>query len=224
MLTLRRALGVLLVGTALWLLWVLAAQAGIKAALIVGALAAVAVLLLAFAARPPAGRPLLRRAAVAAVLLAAVPAPLLTAGGAAPSRADEGWQAFERDAIDRLVADGKTVFVDVTADWCLTCQVNKKLVIDTAAVRSWLHRPDVVPMLADWTRPNDAIADYLRSFGRYGIPFNAVYGPGAPNGIPLSELLTADEVVGALKRAAGPGKPGEHAIVGALTSRAEGGA
>jgi suppressor for copper-sensitivity B len=210
MLTLRRALGLLLVGTALWLLWVLRAQAGDGAAMLVAVLVGAGGLLLRFARRP-----LLRRAAVAASLLAAVPAAALFAGGAAPKGVSvEGWASFDRDAIDRLVAEGKTVFVDVTADWCLTCQVNKKLVLQTEAVRALLTRPDVVAMRADWTRPDERIAAYLRSFGRYGIPFNAVYGPGAPTGVALSELLTADEVVGALKRAAGPAKPGERAIVG----------
>ena len=58
-------------------------------------------------------------------------------------------------------------------------------------------------MRADWTRPNDEIARYLASFGRYGIPFNVVYGPGAPAGIPLPELLTTDVVLSALDKAQG---------------------
>ena len=80
----------------------------------------------------------------------------------------------------------------MTADWCLTCQVNKKLVLDTAPVAGWLDRDGVISMRADWTRPDPAISAYLASFGRYGIPFNAVYGPKASNGIALPELLTND--------------------------------
>jgi suppressor for copper-sensitivity B len=57
-------------------------------------------------------------------------------------------------------------------------------------------------MMADWTRPSDEIARYLASFGRYGIPFNAVYGPGAPQGLPLPELLTPEAVRAALAEAA----------------------
>jgi suppressor for copper-sensitivity B len=110
------------------------------------------------------------------------------------------------------VRQGKTVFVDVTADWCLTCQVNKRLVLDRGAVRDALARAEVVAMRADWTRPDERIADYLRSFGRYGIPFNAIYGPAAPNGIPLPELLTEGDVLSALKRAEGAKKPGEKAL------------
>jgi suppressor for copper-sensitivity B len=61
-------------------------------------------------------------------------------------------------------------------------------------------------MRADWTRPSDVIAAYLRGFGRYGIPFNAVYGPHAPHGLALSEILTSDQVLAALGQAAGPGR------------------
>ena len=59
-------------------------------------------------------------------------------------------------------------------------------------------------MRADWTRPDARISAYLASFGRYGIPFNAVYGPGAPGGIALPELLRADSVLAAFAQAAGP--------------------
>ena len=58
-------------------------------------------------------------------------------------------------------------------------------------------------MRGDWTLPSKRISDYLESFGRYGIPFNAVYGPGAPNGVALPELLTQDVVLNALNKAAG---------------------
>jgi suppressor for copper-sensitivity B len=59
-------------------------------------------------------------------------------------------------------------------------------------------------MQADWTRPSERISNYLATFGRYGIPFDAVYGPGAPNGIPLPELLSEDAVIQALDQAAKP--------------------
>jgi len=60
-----------------------------------------------------------------------------------------------------------------------------------------------VAMKADWTRPDQEIADYLASYGRYGIPFNAVYGPGAPDGVLLPEILVSDSVLTAFDRAAG---------------------
>ena len=92
--------------------------------------------------------------------------------------------------IQKLVAEGKTVLVDVTADWCITCQLNKRLVLDLREVVTALRSGSVIGMRADWTRPNDAISRYLESFGRYGIPFNVIYGPAKPNGVVLPELLT----------------------------------
>ena len=63
---------------------------------------------------------------------------------------------------------------------------------------SW-HRPasDVTPVQADWTKPEDVVAEYLQSFGRYGLPFNAMFGPRAPNGLVLPELLTQEAVLAA---------------------------
>ena len=93
--------------------------------------------------------------------------------------------------------------VDVTADWCLTCQVNEALVLDSGAIQDRLSADGVVAMQGDWTRPDPAIAAFLASHDRYGIPFNAVFGPAAPGGILLPELLTADGLTDALDRAGG---------------------
>lgn len=112
------------------------------------------------------------------------------------------WVPFDSAAIPSLVAEGKTVFVDVTADWCITCKVNKLAVVERGEVARRLSAPGLVAMRADWTRPDVAITDYLASFGRYGIPFNAVYGPGVPDGIALPELLSEQSVLDALARAA----------------------
>ncbi|MES1151977.1 MAG: thioredoxin family protein, partial [Dongia sp.] len=122
-----------------------------------------------------------------------------------PAGQDEtvAWRSFDAGAIPTLVASGKTVFVDVTADWCLTCKANKTLVIDRPQVSTALGAPGTVAMVADWTRPDSAISAYLARFGRYGIPLNVVYGPKAPQGIALPELLTGDAVVAALKQASG---------------------
>ena len=121
---------------------------------------------------------------------------------AAMTRGDSYWIAFEEAAIPGYVANNRVVFVDVTADWCITCQANKKLVIDQQPVAGRLK--DIVAMKADWTNPDPKIADFLGRHGRYGIPFNIVYGPGAPAGIVLPELLTTEAVTAALDQAAKP--------------------
>ena len=113
----------------------------------------------------------------------------------------ENWVPLDRAAIARQVAQGRLVLVDVTADWCITCQVNKRLVLDSDDALATLEELDVVLMRGDWTRPDDRISDYLASHGRYGIPFNAVYGPSAPNGILLPELLNQTVLNAALDRA-----------------------
>ena len=93
------------------------------------------------------------------------------------------------------------MFVDVTADWCITCKVNKQRVIEAGTVAAALDGERVVRMRADWTSPDPAIADFLAAYGRYGIPFNIVYGPSAPSGIVLPELLTDASVLDALAEA-----------------------
>jgi suppressor for copper-sensitivity B len=203
MITARRILAVLVGLSAAWLLSVLATQAGVVAATF-AALALLAVLALLTLTRGV----WLRRAGVVAALLVAFAAPFLLPVPA-PSVASEDrlWRPFDRPAIDALVHDGKIVFIDVTADWCLNCKVNERLVLQSDAVLRRLSGADVVAMRADWTRPDGAIAAFLRGFGRYGIPFYAVYGPATPDGQPLSELLTPGEVLGALGRAAPPARP-----------------
>jgi suppressor for copper-sensitivity B len=211
MLVLRRILGVALAGTAAWLVSVLVAQTGLRAALAVGLLMTAAGLALWLLRAP-----MLRRAVPTALFAAAFLVPALLSAPPAAAPADAFWRSFDQKAIDRLVAEGRVVFVDVTADWCLTCKLNKELVIAAPEVNARLRAPGVVAMRADWTRPSDVIAAYLRSFGRYGIPFNAVYGPHAPKGLALSEILTADQVLAALREAAGPGR-----VAGAAAARPE---
>ena len=96
------------------------------------------------------------------------------------------------------------VFVDVTAEWCITCQINKTLVLYRGEVSRRLGGDGVVAMQADWTHPDAAISRYLAGFGRYGFPSTPFTAPGARRGIPLPELLSAEAVLDALDGAAGP--------------------
>ena len=116
---------------------------------------------------------------------------------------DEGWQTFDAALIAPAVAEGKVVVVDVTADWCLTCKANKRLVMEQKDVAEALAGPEILKLQADWTHRDEAVAAYLKSFGKYGIPFNVIYGPAAPEGIVLPELLTKRAVRDALAAAAG---------------------
>jgi suppressor for copper-sensitivity B len=207
MVRLRRALGFALAATAAWLLTVLAGQVGAAAAAIVGGLilAIVAALGLRHAAPAAAfgGRAGVVAATALAVAALAVPAAFDgRAGRAAAGAAADGavgWVPFDRDRARGLVAQGRTVFVDVTADWCITCQANKRFVLDTGPMAERLA--GVIAMRADWTSPDPAVSAFLASHGRYGIPFNVVYGPGEPAGVALPEILTEAAVTAALERA-----------------------
>ena len=199
MVWLRRILALALVATAVWLLSVLAVQSGPVPALAVGGIAVAVIFVLALAR---SGR--LAKLAPPAVLVLAVAAFLVPRPEMASPIAAGDWRPFDPARIPGLVADGRIVFVNVTADWCLTCKVNEHVVLARDPVQARLGGGDVVAMRGDWTRPDEGIARFLAGFGRYGIPFDAVYGPGLPAGEALPELLTAETVIDALARAAGP--------------------
>ncbi|MCC7050129.1 MAG: thioredoxin family protein [Alphaproteobacteria bacterium] len=211
MLHLRRALGLALALTAAWLVAVLASQRGMLAAAIVAALLVALALGFAFARHLPGA---IRRAAPAAVgayviatVAIAMALPATASRDAAMAAKDDHWRGFDEAAIPALVAEGRVVFVDVTADWCITCQANKTLVLKRGAVAERLGGGEIVSMRADWTRPDPVIGRYLTKFGRYGIPFNVIYGPAAPQGIALPELLTSEAVLTALDQAQAPARP-----------------
>ena len=121
---------------------------------------------------------------------------------ATPLPADHHWIPLDTAKIATEVAQGKTVFVDVTAQWCITCKANKMGVILQEPVYSALDNKNIVLMRGDWTKPSDYVTGFLQSHGRFGVPFNIVYGPNAPKGIELPVILSSDSVLNALKKAA----------------------
>ncbi len=202
MIALRVMLGLLLAVTAAWLVWVLRGVAGTTTMLTVLGMTAGLVMLLSLSRLRCTVRAGLALPLVGIILFAAGDLADTSTPRALSSQVTE-WVRFDRAEIARRVSRGEVVFVDVTADWCLTCKANKALVLDREPVVSALAAEGVTPMQADWTRPDPAISRYLESFDRYGIPFNAVYGPAAPDGIVLPELLTPDVVMAALDDAVG---------------------
>jgi len=111
------------------------------------------------------------------------------------------WQKWQPGLAESLASDGQIVLVDVTADWCLTCKANQIFVLEAQSVQQLLSQEKVVLLQADWTRPDDQILNYLNSFGRYGIPFNAIYGPGLESPLVLPELLSASALTDAIEMA-----------------------
>ncbi len=203
MVTLRRILGLALIATAVWLLSVLASQIGLLAAAIAAALLVALGVVLWLSRNPAQARGALVTAFALLLAFGVFALPRSFAQAPAVQVTEESWRPLSEAEIATLVGQGQLVFVDVTADWCITCQVNKKLVLDTQEVRALLERETTTAMRGDWTSPDESITAYLASFGRYGIPFNAVYGPGAPQGIALPELLTLEAVRDAVAQASG---------------------
>lgn len=159
-----------------------------------GEAGAVLIILLLFATR------LLVRSRLLFLLLAAsllfMPVhDYLSEGDASQSKL---WQPFDPASIPTLVAAGKTVVVDVTAKWCVTCKVNDQTVWTRQDVVSALSSVGVLAMRADWTKPDKRIAQFLKGFNRYGLPFNVVYSPENPAGIILPELLSRMDILDAL--------------------------
>jgi suppressor for copper-sensitivity B len=211
--TVRGVMGFLLAAAAVWLFYVLSSQVAPEQ------LAAIQLGLLGIALftwlhhRVAVGRAL--RAMAAVGVFAAAGLTLLAAStsrGEAIPRTMAGkpaglipWVEFDRARAESLAAGGQLVFVDVTADWCFTCKVNEKWILDTPEVARAFAEHAVVPMKADWTNRSDEIADFLAAHGRYGIPFYLLYRPGREPHV-FSELPSKDGLVATVREAAG-GRP-----------------
>src|SRR5882672_5428100 len=155
MLVVRKFLGILLLGTAVWLIYVLWSTAGAWTAGVTTALLACLLGYRALVSAPVKGQiasPASHRSGLITAGLVVVPL-IVSLSAAAPvsqPAAGQEWQAFDLDALPGLIAGGNTVLVDVTATWCLTCKVNDLRVLENAEVRSQLQQSHVIRMRADW--------------------------------------------------------------------------
>ena len=104
------------------------------------------------------------------------------------------WINFNDISIKDYINNDNVIFLDITADWCITCQFNKVNVINTKRMSEIFSTNNVILVKADWTTPNEKINNFLKKFNKFGIPFNALYSRKYPNGIILSEILTQNEI------------------------------
>ncbi|MBO0735201.1 MAG: thioredoxin family protein [Alphaproteobacteria bacterium] len=198
-----------LYGTVAWLVWVLIQQVGPGE--VFGAL--FGLVLVAFAAwlygqtRPAStlirslGTGFAVAGTAAAIFLAASLTP--TGGGTAPAlaAAHDGlnYEPFSTRRLSALKAEGKPVFVNMTASWCITCLANERVALDSEAVRKAFTERGVVPLKGDWTNQNPEITQFLQQFGRSGVPLYLFY-PGKGEPIVLPQLLTVASVLDTLAK------------------------
>jgi thiol:disulfide interchange protein DsbD len=180
-----------------WLIWVLARQLDIGAAaqLMIGLVLIAFVLWLWSARGITATVSKLAAAGLAIGLLAGLPQPGTAAAEAARSPASEPWSATR---VAELRDAGRTIFVDFTADWCLSCKVNERVALHSSRVERILKEQNVAVLVADWTRADPAITAELARFGRNGVPLYLVYPRGGEPKV-LPQLLTPDLLASALK-------------------------
>ncbi|CAI0703222.1 Thiol:disulfide interchange protein DsbD precursor [Serratia entomophila] len=201
--SLKLAMGLLMLASSLWLLSLMANHIGVRPTLWLGGLMLLALLLAVWRQR---GARLAGKLAAGTLVLvgAALLGGSLTAGlWRQPLQDKVQWQPLSERAITQALAQRKRVFVDVTADWCVTCKANKFNVLLHDDVQQALSADDVVALRGDWSRPSADIGAFLQRRGSVAVPFNQIYGPGSPGGVVLSPLLTRDAVLQTLSNAKG---------------------
>ena len=205
---LRQALAFPMYAASAWLLWVISQEAGPSGVLATAA----GLVLLGFAGwvlgitqgAANRGRRVGQSAAAAALLAAlAVLSGIATAPAAYPALAESGAEPFSAARLAALRAEGRPVFVNMTAAWCVTCLVNERVAIGSEAVQRAFADRHVAYLKGDWTRQDPQITDYLRENGRDGVPLYVYYPPhGQPTVLP--QILTETTLLSELERGCEP--------------------
>ncbi|MBI4853909.1 MAG: thioredoxin family protein [Acidobacteria bacterium] len=122
--------------------------------------------------------------------------------GKTSSIAEDGiaWQDFSPKLIEDLRAQGKPIFLDFTAAWCLSCKFNEKVTFSSQEIKDQITKLGIIPVKADWTNRDEEITKMLESFGRSGVPLYVLYNPKEKDPVVLPEVITPDIVLSAFKR------------------------
>ena len=196
-----------LYGAAVWLLWVLGKQSGVNAmAAAAGGCVLLALALWSLERAKLARRPLPARVVAVlagALALASLASPVFERH-ATPDQAaaDEGWEPYSTQRFEQLRSRDAAVFINVTADWCITCLANERFALASPAVRDAFARRNIVYLKGDWTNSDPQLTQLLQAHGRSGVPLYIYYPAGSttPARI-LPQLLTPSIVLAALERA-----------------------
>jgi len=200
MVRLKQLLGFLLLATLLWLSWIVGRLRGVDGMVELGGLLLIIGILAwikgSFWTPVSSVRSrVLAAMSMVAVLVVAIGSYLFVT---APS--ELSWQAFSQQSLDKALQSGRPVFVDFTADWCITCKANERFALDTSAVRQAFAQNQVVVLRADWTHGDPEITQILKEHGRAGVPMYLFY-PGGKDRPPvvLPELISSQTVLDAMK-------------------------
>lgn len=206
MLKLRAVLGVMMLLSSLWLISLLIPHFGVTVSTAIAVI--FLVLLVVFIAIKRGGR-----AAFLPLLLFAVFAIGFVwmtqeqhTGSRSLVKDSVDWQPLTEQAITDALADNKRVFIDVTAEWCVTCKANKYNVLLRDDIQQLLSEPDVVALRGDWTKPSPEITAFLQKRGQVAVPFNQIYGPNLAEGEVLSTILDRESLISVMNQAKGATK------------------
>jgi thiol:disulfide interchange protein len=214
MVTFKQLMGFLLLGTVAVLVWVFGRQVGVDGmALLLGALILMGLGAWVYGRGGSPDRSRRSRLLATATGVALVAAGLVLGFSRAqalpPAQSETGsepgeglrWERFSAGRLEELRASGTPVFIDFTADWCLTCQVNDRVALHRPEVVERFQREGIVALRADWTRKDDDITQALLGYGRQGVPVYVLYGrePGAAPQL-LPEVLSPGIVLSAIER------------------------
>jgi thiol:disulfide interchange protein len=202
--TFKRALAFPMYLTAVWLAWVLGKQRGVDAMALVAVGLALFALALWWRERQRFGGATVAGRVLAVALLLASLWPIARVGSLPPparAAVEEGTVAYSAERLQALRDEGRVVFVNMTADWCVTCKANERRVLARATFRDAMQAAGATYMVGDWTDVDDHIGAYLARHKAVGVPLYVVYPRGGGEGEVLPAILTDDIVLAALERA-----------------------
>lgn len=195
MVTFKEFLSFPLFGTAIWLMWIYGSLTHHTSAVFLTSLWLLWFTLVWMTKKYKGEKKTLKFAAAALLLILTV---AISPWFQEQSKKSIAWKKYSKDLLEKNLSQKKSVFVNITADWCITCQVNDKLVFKNPALSAWLEEREIMMIKGDWTRYDPHITEYLQKYNRASLPFYAWYKQGTLKPVILPEILTTTLVIDTL--------------------------